>query len=152
MSFLKWLNPRSNKYSSLPTSNPSSGHLNPELFHSSPANRKRLLQIGLGTVFSILLLSAVVRQSVLPRSLVTGQKDNDWQDGVPGIIGDVSANPNQENPIEASGEIELEREKPGWTEAMGWKSSSNKGLADLGEIAEQRYILNVDAGESGTRE
>lgn len=93
-----------------------------------------------------------MRQSALPRSLTTAQKDYGWQDGVPGMAGDVSANPNQETPTEAGGETELEREKLGWTEAMGWKSVSDKGLADLGEIAEQRYILNVDAGENGTRE
>ncbi|OWZ53328.1 alpha 1,6-mannosyltransferase [Cryptococcus neoformans 125.91] len=152
MSFLKWFNPRSNKYSSLPISNPSCVHLSPELFQNSLAKRKKLLQIGLGTVFSILLLGAIMRQSALPRSLTTAQKDYGWQDGVPGMAGDVSANPNQETPTEAGGETELEREKLGWTEAMGWKSGSDKGLADLGEIAEQRYILNVDAGENGTRE
>lgn len=64
------------------------------------------------------------------------------------MTGDLSANPNQKNPSEAR----LESEIPGWTEAMGWKSSSHKGLADLGEIAEQRYKLNVDAEERGTRE
>ncbi|KIR64011.1 alpha 1,6-mannosyltransferase [Cryptococcus bacillisporus CA1873] len=152
MSFLGWLNRRSNKYSSLPTSNASSGHPNPELFQSSLARRKKLQQIGLGAVFSLLLFGAVVRHSALPQSLATGQNDYEGQGGVPAMTGDLSANPNQKNPSEASGETALESEIPGWTEAMGWKPSSHKGLADLGEIAEQRYKLNVDAEERGTRE
>lgn len=143
MSLLGWLNRRSNKYSSLPTSNASSGHPNPELLQSSLASRKKLLQVGLGAVFSLLLFGAVVRHIALPQSLATGQKDYEWQGGVPAMTGD---------PSEASGETGLESEIPGWTEAMGWKSSSHKELADLGEIAEQRYKLNVDAEERGTRE
>lgn len=99
-----------------------------------------------------MLFGAVVRHSALPQSLAIGQNDYEWQGRVPAMTGDLSANPNQKNPSEDSGETALESEMPGWTEAMGWKSSNHKGLADLGEIAEQRYRLNVDAEERGTRE
>jgi len=40
----------------------------------------------------------------------------------------------------------------GWTEQQGWREDRLEGLADLGEIAEDRYRLGFEAGESGTRE
>ena len=46
---------------------------------------------------------------------------------------------------------EMQRMVPpmwGWTEAMGWHPGE-EGLADLGELAESRYRLNVELGTAG---
>ena len=40
----------------------------------------------------------------------------------------------------------------GWTEEMGWRQDDGFGLKDLGEIAENRYRLNVSPDEDGMME
>ena len=39
----------------------------------------------------------------------------------------------------------------GWNEEMGWKVDPHKNLADLGQIAEDRYHLGIEIGEQGMR-
>lgn len=66
--------------------------------------------------------------------------------GVEGLI------ENKEGIDEGMEGLDETKDMWGWTEEMGWRQDEEVGLKELGEVAEESYMLHVAPGEAGLEE
>ncbi|WVQ93038.1 hypothetical protein IAU59_000102 [Kwoniella sp. CBS 9459] len=161
-----WLSQlRSQKYSLLPsTSSPPSPDVRASFGNSSGINvnvsfRKRLFIASISALAFIgtagyTLRSSVTSRNVQPYQYLEGDgygqsptTDSGWSEILtPAMEGELTTEdvdvPSMAEPVETWG----------LSEAEGWAPASDSGLADLGDIAEERYRLHTAPGEEGTRE
>ncbi|WVQ81321.1 hypothetical protein IAT38_003444 [Cryptococcus sp. DSM 104549] len=148
-----WLSSlRGTKYSLLPTSAPSSGPSSPNMSFTATKNQRRKVFLVSALVVGFILIAAIILPDSSGRIKRVGIKTLQSY-GRPSTMEVVAIEPWGRLEGINGEEVEVEHgDMWGWPESMGWRQAEDKGLTDLGEVAESNYRLGIARGAEGIEE